>query len=192
MGSSGGGGSSGSSSTSGSSTTRVTPTKEERELNKLRLEREKFLDPQLRETQSSGLTLSNLLLTGQNLPGFLSPLGDGFSPEVTADIARESIKDIQPFFQKSGLLDSGVNAEISGRIAGDVRRNTEAFNLNLLTQLLNLGLGGQAQVQQPILGFGALLSQALAGLRTTTTTFNQTTNSSSSGGGGGGFSFKLF
>ena len=47
--------------------------------------------------------------------------------------------------------------------------------------LLNLGVGGQAQVQQPILAAQGLLSQRLGGLRSSTST--RTT----SGGGGNPF-----
>jgi hypothetical protein len=156
------------------------PTAEERELNRLQLEREKFLDPQIRATQSQGLSLAEALLRGEtNLPGFLKTLPAGISPEITSDIVQESLRDITPSFQQSGLLDSGVRASVSARTAGDIRRAAEEFNLGARQNLLNLALSGQAQVQQPILGFSGQLGSRLAGLRsiTQTGTFSQSTTS---------------
>ena len=163
-----------------SSTTTPKPTAEETELNRLQLEREKFLDPQIRETQSSGLSLANQLLRGEeDLPGFLSTIPGGISPEITSSIVQESLRDIRPSFQQSGLLDSGVRASIEARTAGDIRRASEEFNIGARQNLLNLALSGQAQVQNPILGFSGQLGSRLAGLRTVTQTgsssFNQQT-----------------
>ena len=151
---------------------KATPTAEETELNRLQLEREKFLDPQIRETQSAGLGLSTQLLRGESdLPGFLSEaIGIGESQQQ--EIVDQSLRDIAPGFQQSGLLDSGVRASISARTAADLRRATAEFNIGAKQNLLNLALSGSAQVQQPILGFSGQLSQRLAGLRT----INQTGN----------------
>lgn len=155
-------------------TTTPQPTAEERELNQLQLGREKFLDPQIRQVQSQGLDLINQLLQGRNdLPGFLGGLPGGISPDVTNQIVQDSLRDIQPQFQSMGLLNSGVNAAISARVAADVRRASEEFNIGNKLNLLNLGIGGQAQVQQPILGFSSMLSQRLQGLRPVTQTGQQ-------------------
>jgi len=146
-------------------TQQITPqrTPEQAELDKIALGQAQEFDPVQRELNLRGGNLINQLLAGeQDLPGFLQQLPGGISPEVTSDIARESIRDIQPFFQQSGLLDSGVNAQISGRIAGDVRQRSEEFNLGNILNLLNLAVGGQAQVQQPSLSQTQLLSQRLA------------------------------
>lgn len=159
-----------------SQTTRPEPTAEEREYNRLILEREKFLDPQLRQTQSSGLTLADMLLRGEDqLPGYLERLGRGISPELTSEIVQKSLADIAPSFQQSGLLDSGVRASVEGRVAGDIRRASEEYNIGNRLNLLNLALSGQAQIQQPILGYSGLLASNLQGLRSVTQTgsFNQ-------------------
>ena len=178
-------------STSTSSSSRQ-PTAEETALNQLQLGREQYLDPQIRQVQSQGLTLANQLLSGsENLPGFLGALPGGISPEMTQDIANQAIRDIQPQFQKYGLLDSGTNVAASARVAGDIRRSSEEFNIGNRLNLLNLALGGQAQVQQPQLGYSSLLSQRLAGLGTTSTnTFNSGgSQTTTSGRRGGLFSF---
>lgn len=155
---------------SGSSTSSREPTAEETELNRLQLEREKYLDPYLRDVQGKALSLSGQLLSGdQNLPGWMGGLAGGISPDVTSSIVQESLSDIQPQFQRSGLLDSGVNAAISARVAGDIRRASEEFNIGNRLNLLNMALGGQYQAQQPTLGYTSILSQRLAGLGQTTT-----------------------
>jgi len=145
--------------------TQYTPTAEETELNKLDLANKRELNPQLLDVQKQGLEVSSQLLRGQALPGYLKGLPGGISPQVIQSLVDRSIRDIQPNMQLSGLLDSGVNASISARSSADIRNQSEQFNLQNLMQLLNVGVGGQAQVQAPIQGFGAQLSSRLSGLR---------------------------
>lgn len=159
-----------------SSSTQYTPTAEETAYNKLKLGTATDLEPQIKDVQSQGLTLSSQLLRGQGLPGYLSNLPGGISPDVTQSIVNQSLKDIQPQFQQSGLLDSGVNAAISARTSSDIRNQAAQFNLGNLMQLLNLGVGGQAQVQAPIEGFSSQLSGRLAGLRGVSTTGSSSYN----------------
>ena len=142
------------------------------EQNKLDLEARKANQSGLINVQQGGLDLSNLLLRGQNLPGYLKDLPYGISPDVTQGLVDQSLRDIQPYFQQGGLLDSGTKASVMGRTAGDIRRTSAEFNLGNLQQLLNLAVGGQAQVQQPILAQSQALGSRLAGL----TSWNQTGN----------------
>jgi hypothetical protein len=154
--------------TSTKQTTEATP--EERELNKLQLEQARAFDPQQREMNQNAGNLVNQLLTGQSLPGYLNTLPGGISPEVTQHIVDQSLKDLYPQFQASGILDSGVAASIAGRTSGDIRASAEQFNIQNLQQLLNLAVGGQAQVQQPMLQTTSQLGSRLAGLRSSTST----------------------
>lgn len=161
--------------TNNTQTVKADPTPEEIELNKLAVEREKATNPGLIAAQTAGLDLVRQLLQGQEaLPGFFENLNRGISPELTSDIVQESLADISPQFAQSGLLDSGVRAVISGRVAGDIRRASEEFNIGNRLNLLNLALSGQAQVQQPILGFSSMLSDRLSGLRTINSSGNST------------------
>jgi hypothetical protein len=159
---------------SGQQSQQMTPqrTAEQAELDRLTLEQFKEFDPIQRQLNQQGGNLINQLLSGSALPGYLNRLPGGIDENVTADIARNSIRDIQPFFQQSGLLDSGVNASVSGRISGDVRRSAEEFNLGTLLNLLNLAVGGQAQVQAPMLSQTQMLSQRLANVTPVSTTGN--------------------
>lgn len=167
------------SSTTINQSTTPAPTAEETELNKLDLEARKANQQGLIGVQGQSLNLANLLLQGLNLPGYLNTLPGGIDETATQSIVDKSLRDIKPSFQQGGLLDSGVAASVSGRIAGDVRRNSAEFNINNLMQLLNLATGNAAQVQQPVLAQSADLGGRLAGLRSVNTTgqSNQTTSS---------------
>lgn len=145
-------------------------TPEERQLNQLQLEQAKAFDPQQRKMNQNAGNLVNQLLTGQALPGYLNTLPGGISPEVTQHIVDQSLRDLYPQFQSSGILDSGVAASIAGRTAGDIRASAEQFNIQNLQQLLNLAVGGQAQVQQPMLNTTSQLGSRLSGLRSSTST----------------------
>lgn len=148
-------------------TQQVTATPEQTELNKLDLQARQAAQPGIMDMQQSGLNLGSLLLKGLGLPGYLKGLPGGISPDVTQSIVDQSLRDIKPSFQQGGILDSGVAASISARTAADVRNQSEMFNIQNLSQLLNLALGNQAQVQQPILGQASSLGQRLAGLNST-------------------------
>jgi hypothetical protein len=126
-------------------------------------------DPRQRELNRVGSENVLALLQGRDLPGYLKKLPGGIDEATTADIANRSIKDIQPFFGQAGLMDSGVNQQISSRTAGDVRRASAEFNINNLMQLLNIGTGGQAQVVSNAQQNQSTFSQSLAGLRGSTT-----------------------
>lgn len=87
---------------------------------------------------------------------------------------------------KYGLLDSGVNAAVSGRTSGDIRRQAAEYNIGNLQNLLNLALSGQAQVQQPIVGMSGILNQRLAGLGSTTSNYTSTQRHTPAYQGGSG------
>ncbi len=108
--------------------------------------------------------LVNQLLTGQQLPGYLTG-SMGINEQQTQSMVDQSLKDLYPQFQSSGILDSGVAASIAGRTSADIRNTNAQFNVQALQQLLNLGIGGQASVQNPMNQNAAQLGNSLAGLR---------------------------
>ena len=154
----------------------VQPTEEETELNKLLLERQRAAQPSLLSNDQLALALSGQLLSGQGLPGNLAGLPGGINEEVTQQIVDDSLEDVATSAQFSGILDSGVAAELGARTSADIRTQSEQFNINNLLQLLNLALGSPAQVQAPIASSSQQLSQALAGLRGVTQTGRQRTS----------------
>jgi len=159
--------------TSTTSTT-VKPTKEERELNRLALERARSAQGGLIGLQGKSLDLGQLLAGGGTLPGQFGGLFGGITPEMAHQMAAEGTKNLPGFFQQSGILDSGVAADITAGSYADILRNTAEFNIGNKLNLLNMALGGQAQIQSPILSSELGLGQRLAGLRKTTGTTTQT------------------
>lgn len=193
MGSKKSGGSSSSSNQSGSSTTTPQPTAEERELQKLELDRRRNVQPQLLQTDQQLLNLIEPLTRGQLLEGTaFGSLGQGISPEAQERITQQSLEQIRPGFQQSGLLDSGTRASLESRLAGDIGVQAEMQRQQELQNLLGFAFGAPAQAQQPMLAETAMLSQRLAGLRPTTSTFGARSQSFTPQSGGGGFSFGLF
>ena len=159
-------------------TTQAGPAPYETELNKLQYEQLQAADPYQRQVNQSALSRVNDILTGKQLPGNLSQLQRGIDPEVTTSIVNQSLSDLNQQLAGSGagtFLESGASQSIGARSAADIRRAAEEFNIGSLFNLLNLGVGGQAQVQQPILGTSQVLSQRLAGLRPVTSS-GTTTN----------------
>ena len=155
------------SSSSTQTTTRVIPTDEETELNKMMLERQRVLDPQITGVQGQQLDLASTLLAGENLPGNLSLLGEGISSpgklgtlptldptkyqvgeETTSGIVEKSLGDIAPQFQHLGVLDSGVAASLSNALAGDIRLQTDQSNKDIALGIDQSNIQNQAAAQQ--------------------------------------------
>ncbi len=151
-------------------TQQATATPEETRLNQLLLERSEATQGQQIGVQQQGLGLIQQLLGGQDLPGYLQKLPGGLDEGTITDIAQKSVQDILPSFQAGGILDSGAAARLATGAASDVRRGAAEYNIGNLLNLLNLAVGGQAQIQQPLLGQQQLLGQQLAGLRPVTGT----------------------
>ncbi len=152
--------------TSQQTQTQYTASPEERQLINFQLQQAQAFDPMQRQLNQNAGDLVNNLLQGRSLPGYLNNLPGGIDENTISGISKQAIADITPQFQKSGILDSGVAAQIAGRTSADIRNQAAQFNLQNLQQLLNLAVGGQAQVQQPILNTTAQLGGSLAGLRT--------------------------
>lgn len=156
----------------GSQSQQYTPTPQEQEMLNMQLEQMRRINPSLTQTQLSGLNTINSLFGGlmgsQQLSGPLGMALAGLDPTTINNMARQSVNDIAPRFQNSGILDSGVAAAISGRVAGDVRNQAAQFNVNNISNLLSMALSGQGQVQAPITAQQGILSNQLSGLRSMT------------------------
>lgn len=163
--------------TQGSSTQQYTPTAEETALNKLQLDQATAADPYQRELQKSGLQTQTSLLNGQALPGYLNGLTSGISDDDVNASIQEGMRQLNPFFQQSGILNSGAAASIAARFAGEQKLAQKQFNLGNLQQLLNIATGNQALPQASVLEGANQVGTRLAGLRTGTSSYqgNQTT-----------------
>ena len=125
------------------------------------------------QVNNSGLSAVNKLLNGQELPGYLNSLTQGISPDVTNSMVNLSLRDMNSQLAQSGagtFMESGAAQQAGVRSAADIRNQSAQYNLNNLMQLLNIGVGGQASVQQPINSNNASLAGLIKGTGTTNTT----------------------
>jgi hypothetical protein len=126
----------------------------------------------------AGLSAVQNLLTGQDLPGYLKQLPYGISEDVTGSLVNQSLTDVNNQLAKTGAgsaMESGATQQAMMRTAGDIRNQAAQYNLNNLMQLLNIGVGGQASVQQPISTYSGQLAGLVKGTGTTQGNTNQTT-----------------
>lgn len=138
-------------------------------MNRIQLGQMEAADPMQRQVNANAFNVINQLLTGNTagLPGFLGTLAQGINPQVTQGLVNQSLGDVNVQLAKSGagtMMESGPSQSIGVRTAGDIRLASEENNLNRLLNLLNIGVGGQAQIQQPILATSSMLGSRLAGL----------------------------
>ena len=145
----------------------TTATAQEKQINSLDLELRQQAQSGLLSIQDLGMKLSEQLLSGGGLPGYLGALPGGISPEVTQNIVDDSLEDVATTAQFGGILDSGTTAELATSAAADIRTESEQFNLNNLMQLLTLAMGGQATTFGMSAGIGESLGTRLADLRNT-------------------------
>jgi len=146
--------------------TQATPTPlEQRSLERAE-EREIASQEGLIGAQTQGLNLINQLLTGGQLPGFLGGLPGGISPEAIGSQATRLAGQNLANFNQLGIADSGpAFRETAADIANRVLFPAEQFNLQNISQLLNLAVGGQAGIQQNFNQGASVLGGQLAGLR---------------------------
>ena len=141
-------------------------TPEETELNKLLLERQRALNPQITGVQGQQLDLASILLAGGTLPGNLSGLTGSttvgtlgalpqidasqyqIGEDITSQIVQKSLQDIAPQYQAAGILDSGVAAELSGELAKDIRLQTEQSNLDTALAIAQQNIANQTAANQ--------------------------------------------
>jgi len=168
--------------TSSSGTVTRQPTAEETQLNKMDVALREATQPGLIEMQKSGYALGNQLLQGKDLPGWMQGMANGIDPNVTRSIVGQSMNDVNAGMAGRGLLDSGTAAAVGARASGDIRRAAEEFNIGNKLNMLNLALTGQAQIQQPTLGFSSGLGQRLSNLAGTTQQGTVTRYSAQGGG----------
>ena len=115
---------------------------------------------------NNAINLINQALTGGNLPGFLSGLPGGISPETIGTEASRVASRAQPGFQSLGIADSGVAFRETAREVGEsVLFPAEAFNIQNLLNIANLGLSGQSAVEGQQQARESNLGSRLAGLR---------------------------
>lgn len=154
------------------------PTWAEKQMQNLQLKQYKQTVKPQTQLQLQGLDLLRQIFSGStDLPGFFGDMGAGISSEAIGNQAQEMARQNMPGFQQLGLGDSGVAyRETAKDIANNLLFPAEQFNLGAKQNLLNLALGGQAQVQQPITANTGILSNQLQGLRSVNSSSTTTRN----------------
>jgi len=153
-------------STVTNTTTTPKPTAEETEMNKMALAQQKEIQPQQTDYYKSAYNLSNLLLGGQQLPGYLSSVTQGIDPNAIGQQAANYAKQNMPGMQSLGVLDSGESMRsIAKGISNDVLFPAQQFNSNLLMSLLGIASGQGSNATSQFQSGTNTLAQSLAGLR---------------------------
>ena len=160
---------------SSSTTTQATPTAAEQEMQNLQLQQYKATQPYQEAMQIAGMKLGTNLLTGGELPPGYQQLWGGIDQNLTNNMISQSLQSLYPQMQAQGLMDSGTMIQSGARMASDIANQNAQFNLGQKLNLLNLAVGGQAQIQAPVSGATSQLASQLAGLRTVTSNQNEIT-----------------
>lgn len=155
----------GTTSTTSNSTQQVTPTPQEQGLEQNELNFSNFAQPLEEQTYGNLSSNINAILTGQ------TPMAQGIggiSDSQTQSMVNQSLRDIMPQFQSSGILNSGEAAQVANLTAAQTRNSNAQFNVSAAQNLFNLAAGGQSNLQSQANQNNSTLGSQLAGLRTTT------------------------
>lgn len=125
--------------TNSSSTPNATPTDLALQGNELALSNA-ALPGQIQNT-GYAQNLQGLLMTGQNLPGYLSSLPGGISTAQSMNEASLGNQSVATQFQQMGGLDSGSAAQAMAGNAANTINSNATFNVENLANLLNLASG---------------------------------------------------
>lgn len=148
------------------SSTTATMTPEEKESQKLDLQRKQANFGMQKQVDSSQYALANLLLTGQNLPGNLYG-AQGISDSQNQSMVNQSVRSVLPQFQSAGILDSGIAAQGAINAAQNTSNQNAQFNVSAYQNLLNQALGGSSNLTGSYNQSNQILNNQLQGLRTT-------------------------
>jgi len=144
--------------------TTVTATPEERELEKMQLDRLKANQPNQQSLDNNLYNTINTVLTGGQLPSNLAGV-TGVTDQQTQNMASSAVRDVLPQFQSAGILDSGIAFQGATNAAANVRNQNAQFNVSALQNLLNQALGGGSNLQSSNNYSNQVLGNQLAGLR---------------------------
>ena len=153
--------------TSQSSTTQGYAPGQENFLNKL--QDSAFGGGMFGDTTGGLNALLGNIFSGQNLPGNLGQLSQGLTREDTQFASDQAVGDVANKFQVGNILDSGSFLQAGADTQAGLEMDRQQFNINNLAQLLNMGIQGFGQAQQPMLQQQDMLNRAFSGLQSGTT-----------------------
>jgi hypothetical protein len=110
---------------------------------------------------NNSASLINSILTGNYQGG-----AGGITPGQNQSIVNQSLRDIAPQFQTSGILDSGEAGQVATQTAALTSNANAQFNTQAQSNLLSAGLGGSTNWSSENTSANQVLGSQLAGLRT--------------------------
>lgn len=162
----------GNTTTTTNQTQQATPTAQEQTLMNQQISNNQFMQPIAQKSYSDLSDNIQAILEGR------APAATGvggITDDQTQSMVNQSLRDIMPQFQSSGILNSGEAAQVANLTAAQTRNSNAQFNVSAAQNLFNLASGGQSNLQGQQQNSTNNLTNELAGLRTTTS--NQTVSS---------------
>lgn len=163
----------GTTNTTTNQTQQATATSQETTLMNQQIANNAFMTPIAQQTYSDLSSNIQAILTGQQPAA--QGIG-GITEDQTQSMVNQSLRDIMPQFQTSGILNSGEAAQVANLTAAQTRNSNAQFNVSAAQNLFNLASGGQSNLQNQSQNSTNNLTSELAGLRTTTNNQSVTSN----------------
>lgn len=155
----------GNTSTTTNQTQQATPPPQETTLLNQEISNNQFMQPIAQKSYSDLSDNIQAILEGKQ-PAAVGV--GGITEDQTQSMVNQSLRDIMPQFQTSGILNSGEAAQVANLTAAQTRNANAQFNVSAAQNLFNLASGGQSNLQGQQQASTNTLTNELAGLRTTT------------------------
>lgn len=163
----------GQTTTTTNQTQQATATPEEKALMNQQIQNNSFMQPIAQKNYSDLSDNIQAILEGR------TPAAQGvggITEDQTQSMVNQSLRDIMPQFQTSGILNSGEAAQVANQTSALTRNANAQFNTTAAQNLFNIASGGQSNLQNQQQSSTNNLTGELAGLRTTTNNNSVTQN----------------
>lgn len=163
----------GNTTTTTSQTQQTQPTPQETTLMNQQISNNQFMQPIAQKSYSDLSNNIQAILEGR------APAATGvggITEDQTQSMVNQSLRDIMPQFQTSGILNSGEAAQVANLTAAQTRNANAQFNVSAAQNLFNIASGGQSNLQGQQQNSTNNLTGELAGLRTVSNNQNVSQN----------------
>lgn len=155
--------------TSSTSTAYATPQEQQLENNELQESNANL--PNQMSVNNNSAALINSILTGS-----YNGAGAGITPQQNQSMVNQSLRDIAPQFQTSGILNSGEAGQVATQTAALTTNANAQFNVQADQNLKNMALGMGSQWSSNNNQGNQIVGNQLAGLRTVNGNSSSLTN----------------
>lgn len=142
-----------------SSTATATPQEQQLENNEAQISNANVGNQM--SINDNSASLINSILTGNYSGG-----AGGITPQQNQSMVNQSLRDIAPQFQTSGILNSGEAGQVAAQTAALTSNANAQFNVQAQSNLLSQGLGSATNWSSANTQGNQVLGNQLAGLRT--------------------------